>query len=56
MLLCLSWLQGSNCHHYDGELERKPANPRLFSLGKIIDGYAVDDGEALHSIKNRREQ
>jgi len=45
VLLCLSWLQGSNCPHYDGELERK-----------ITDGYAVDDGEAVHFIKNRREQ
>ncbi|MBE9192448.1 peptidase E [Gloeocapsopsis crepidinum LEGE 06123] len=56
VLPCLGLLQGSNCPHYDGELERRPAYHRLLSAGKISDGYAADDGVALHFIENRLEQ
>jgi len=55
VLPCLGWLQRSNCPHYDGELERRPAYHRLLSAGKISDGYAADDGVALHFIENRLE-
>jgi len=56
VLPCLGLLQGSNCPHYDGELERRPAYHRLLSAGHISDGYAADDGVALHFIENRLEQ
>ncbi|WP_246056192.1 peptidase E [Alteribacter natronophilus] len=47
---CLGFLKGSNCPHYDGENKRKPAYHQLLSEGKIIEGYAADDGGALHFI------
>ena len=47
---CLGFLKGSNCPHYDGENKRKPSYHQLISEGKIKEGYAVDDGVALHFI------
>ena len=49
-LRCLGFLKGSNCPHYDGEKERRPAYHRLLRMGKIKKGYAADDGVALHFI------
>lgn len=42
-LKCLGVLKGSNCPHYDGEVERRPAYHRLMSQG-MKDGLACDDG------------
>jgi peptidase E len=50
VLPCLGLLQGSNCPHYDGEPERRPAYHRLLQEGAIANGYAVDDGAALHFV------
>ncbi|MEK4628904.1 peptidase E [Solibacillus sp. FSL R7-0682] len=47
---CLGFLKGSNCPHYDGENKRKPSYHRLILEGKIKEGYAADDGAALHFI------
>ena len=47
---CLGLLKGSNCPHYDGEPERRPAYHRLISAGLISDGWAADDGVGLHFI------
>ncbi|TMW71218.1 peptidase E [Alteribacter natronophilus] len=47
---CLGFLKGSNCPHYDGENKRKPAYHRLVLKGEIKEGYAADDGAALHFI------
>lgn len=47
---CLGFLKGSNCPHYDGENKRKPSYHQLISEGKIKEGYAADDGVALHFI------
>jgi dipeptidase E len=44
----LGFLKGSNCPHYDGEKERRPAFQRLIEEGKMKDGFGVDDGAALH--------
>ncbi len=52
-LRCLGFLPGSNCPHYDGEIERRPAYHRLLREGKLQPGYAVDDGAALHFIGDR---
>ena len=47
---CLGFLKGSNCPHYDGENKRKPSYKQSILDGKIKEGYAVDDGVALHFI------
>jgi dipeptidase E len=42
---CLGILKGSNCPHYDGEKERRPAFHRLMGEG-MLPGIACDDGVA----------
>lgn len=49
-LACLGFLPGSNCPHYDGEANRRPAFQRLLTEGLIKPGLAADDGAALHFI------
>ena len=49
-LECLGFLPGSNCPHYDGESERRPAYHRFIQEGKLDAGYAADDGAAIHFI------
>lgn len=49
-LKCLGWLKGSNCPHYDGEADRRPAYHRLLKRGEILPGLATDDGVAAHFI------
>ena len=44
---CLGWLPGSNCPHYDGEVQRRPVYTRLVGSGELPAGYACDDGAAL---------
>jgi peptidase E len=46
-LPCLGFLTGSNCPHYDGEAERRPAYQGAVRDG-LVAGYAADDGAALH--------
>ncbi|MGE7916375.1 Type 1 glutamine amidotransferase-like domain-containing protein [Lysinibacillus xylanilyticus] len=47
---CLGFLPGSNCPHYDGEINRKPAYHDLVQAKKLSSGLAVDDGVAVHFI------
>ncbi|MDG4657813.1 Type 1 glutamine amidotransferase-like domain-containing protein [Ectobacillus antri] len=49
-LRCLGFLKGSNCPHYDGEPERRPAYQKLVAAGQIKGGIAADDSVALHYI------
>jgi dipeptidase E len=49
----LGFVPGSNCPHYDGELERRPTYHRLVREGHLPPGYAADDGCALHFIGDR---
>jgi dipeptidase E len=56
VLTCLGFLQGSNCPHYDGEPERRPAYHQFLSEGLISSGYATDDGVALHFIGEKLEK
>jgi peptidase E len=56
VLRCLGFLKGSNCPHYDGEPERKPSYHRLLSEGLISEGYAADDGVALHFLGTQLER
>lgn len=44
---CLGFLKGSDCPHYDGEPERRPAFHRMLREGAIGPGYAADDHAAL---------
>ena len=46
-LPCLGILPGSNCPHYDGEPERRPAYRRLVGSGAMKPGWAADDGTGL---------
>lgn len=46
---CLGFLPGSNCVHYDGEAERRPAYQRLISAGMKA-GYACDNGVAGYFV------
>ncbi len=45
---CLGFLKGSNCPHYDGEIERRPAYHKLIESKLIQSGVATDDGVAVH--------
>lgn len=44
----LGWIPGSFCPHFDGEPRRRPTYHRLVASGALPDGYAADDGAALH--------
>lgn len=44
----LGFLPGSACPHYDGEVERRPSYLDAVGSGDLPDGYAADDGCALH--------
>jgi peptidase E len=49
----LGLIAGSNCPHYDGEKERRPAYQRLVAEGRIGPGLACDDGAGLHYVDGR---
>jgi dipeptidase E len=49
----LGLLPGSNCPHYDGEKERRPAYHRLVREGGIGPGLACDDGAGLHFVDGK---
>jgi dipeptidase E len=49
-LKTLGLLKGSNCPHYDGEEDRRPAYKKFVTSGRISGGFAADDGAALHFI------
>ncbi|QSO52500.1 peptidase E [Alicyclobacillus curvatus] len=53
---CLGLLNGSNCPHYDGEPQRRPAYQKYILSGKIQAGYAADDGVALHFVGTQFEK
>jgi dipeptidase E len=44
----LGLLPHSNCVHYDGEAERGAVFRRLVADGRLREGYAAQDGAALH--------
>ncbi|MEC5423536.1 Type 1 glutamine amidotransferase-like domain-containing protein [Virgibacillus sp. C22-A2] len=48
---CLGFLKGSNCPHYDGDIERRPAYHKLVASNNIKAGVAADDGVAIHYIE-----
>jgi len=56
VLNCLGFLKGSNCPHYDGEAQRRPAYHQLLATGQIRNGYAAEDGVGLHFVGDKLEQ
>ncbi len=44
----LSFLPGSCCPHYDGELDRRPAYQEMVRRGAILPGLGIDDDCAVH--------
>lgn len=53
---CLGLLKGSNCPHYDGESDRRPAYHKLIASQVIQGGVAADDGVAVHYIDSKIHQ
>ena len=51
-LNCLGFLHGSNCPHYDGEVERRDAYHSLLKEG-MKPGIACDDGVAAYFVNGR---
>lgn len=49
-LSCLGLLPGSNCPHYDEEIDRRPSYHRLMQAGKVGCGIAADDGVGIHYL------
>jgi dipeptidase E len=52
-LQCLGFVKGSNCPHYDGEAERRPAYQREVQAGAMMPGLACDDGVAAHFVDGK---
>jgi dipeptidase E len=46
----LRLLAGSFCPHYDGEPARRPSYRRLVGERRLPDGWAADDGAAVHFV------
>jgi peptidase E len=46
----LGMLKGSYCPHYESEERRRPLFHRLVQEGALPDGFACDDGVALHYV------
>lgn len=47
---CLGLIKGSNCPHYDGEPQRRPAYTGYIGSARMKPGLAADDGAAFHFI------
>ncbi len=45
---CLGFLDGMCCPHYQEEKERKPSVHKMFMDNKLIPGWAIDGGAAVH--------
>jgi dipeptidase E len=55
VLECLGWLKGSMTPHYDGEAERRPKLHQFVLEQQIQNGFAADDGAALHFLNENLE-
>lgn len=47
----LGFLKGSNCPHYDEEVERRPAYHHFIESNQLKPGYAAEDGVAIHFVE-----
>lgn len=52
VLKCISFLPGSNCPHYNWEIYKNGYH-QLLDRELIKEGYAADDGVAIHFIDDR---
>jgi dipeptidase E len=50
---CMGILKGSNCPHYDGEVNRRPSYHGLLKSGELGAGYANEDAVALHFLNEK---
>lgn len=48
---CLGFIDGMGCPHYQEEKDRRPSVHKLLKNKKIIPGYAIDGGAAVHFKK-----
>jgi dipeptidase E len=55
VLECLGWLKGAMTPHYDGEAQRRPKLHQFVLEGQIQNGFAADDGAALHFVNENLE-
>ncbi len=55
-LECLGFLKGSNCPHFDGEIERQEIYKSKILSGEMKSGYALDDGVGLHFVNDELVQ
>jgi peptidase E len=46
----LGFLEGSYCPHYSSEPERRPSYMSMVASGVLPDGYACEDGTAVHFV------
>lgn len=53
---CLGFISGSNCPHYDGEKERRPAYQDSMINHGMKGGIACDDGVAAHFVNGKLER
>jgi len=53
---CLGYLPGSCCPHYDGEAGRRPAYQALVTSERMLPGYGLDDGVALHYVDGQLQR
>jgi dipeptidase E len=54
-LKCLGFLKGSHSPHFN-DPERRPAYHQFIKEGTLKNGYAADDGVALHFVNDRLEK
>jgi dipeptidase E len=52
----LGLITASACPHYDGEPQRRPTFQQLVSAGRLMPGWAADDGAALVFAGDQLEQ
>ncbi|MCF7687814.1 MAG: peptidase E [Cephaloticoccus sp.] len=55
-LNCLGWLKGSCSPHYNGEPARRPSYLKFIGNGTMPDGYAIENGVALHFVDETLER
>jgi len=53
---CLGFLSGSNCPHFDTEIQRRPEYHKAILNGTMMPGIACDDGVAAHFIDGKLER
>ena len=53
---CLGFLSGSNCPHFDTEIQRRPEYHKAILNGAMMPGIACDDGVAAHFIDGKLER